>query len=241
MENFNQFQDPQLTNNVNPNSFFKTTFMSNFGLFIISVVFSYLMMSIFSSFFGQNKSLKMHYATFAMLLFVCTTIYKIGNMQSLTSSGYFHLLVILTPILYSILTSFIHFDKSGSIKNLIALFLLSFAISGMFYLIYQITSTSNQKNVHYIIGFITVLWFIVGLSIGDFKINNYILLALIALHARYSSMHSIILGGVSVGLVIQNLASSKKLSLFKDKPVSKTCLQTTTPPVDAEKVDNIIS
>lgn len=199
----------------NPNTFFfQSSVMSTFGLFLVAVAVSYMILSLF---FVHDKSLRNHYTTFVMLLFLSAAIFKLGNTQALTSSRYFYALLFLAPIVYSVITSFVSFEENGSPGNLVALFLTATTVSATLYLIYQIMTNATNKNVHYILGFVTILWFLLGLSFGDYKMNNYVLYSLIALHARDMSTYSGVLGGVSIGMVVHSLASSKSLGLFQEK------------------------
>ena len=96
--------------------------------------------------------------------------------------------------------------------------------------------------MHYIIVFITILWTLLGFSLGNIKMNNYVLFALLVLHARSMSQYSIGLGGVSLGMLIHNLAKSKSLSVFKDESQSncKSTVTTTTTIVDPHSLKNIL-
>lgn len=220
-----------------------TPFQSSIGIYLAVIVFSYLILFGYSQFFHSNpKSLKQHYNSFAFLILAVTALYKLGNLQNIASSQYFLLLLVAVPLFYEILTSFVSLDGSGNATNLVALLLVAISISVVSFSIYNIINTSNEKNVHYIIVFITILWTLLGFSLGNIKMNNYVLFALLVLHARSMSQYSIGLGGVSLGMLIHNLAKSKSLSVFKDESQSncKSTVTTTTTIVDPHSLKNIL-
>lgn len=225
---FNNKPNNQRFNNNNKStyaSFFQSFMASGFVRFILVLIISYMLVSIFGSFaLSNHKSLRDHYSTFVMLLLLGAAVYHLGNLQNLFVSNYIYPLILFTPIFVTALSSFFYFTKDGDALNLFTLFMLSIIISVTLYTIYHITSISNEKISHYIIAFVTILWFLLGLSFGQFKMNNYILFALVALHARDSSQQALGLGGIYLGLMVRSLAVSKSLSVFKDSnPPNNTC------------------
>lgn len=238
----NNFGNLNTSNATNMGAAF-SPFQSSVTIYLAVIVFSYLIMFGYSQFFDSNpKSLKQHYNSFAFLILTVTALYKLGNLQNIASSQYFLLLLVAVPLFYEILTSFVSFDGTGNATNLIALLLLAISISLVSFSIYNIINTSNEKNVHYIIVFITILWTLLGFSLGNVKMNNYVLFALLALHARSMSQYSIGLGGISLGMLIHNLAKSKSLNVFKDESTSncKSTVTTTTTIVDPHSLKSVL-
>ena len=243
MENtFNNSNQTNFANTSNMGSTF-SPFQSSIGLYLVVIMFSYLILFGYSQVFDTNaKSLKQHYNTFAMLILSVTALYKLGNFQNVASSPYFLLSLVAVPLFYEILTSFVSFDGTGNVSNLLALFLLAISISVVSFSIYNVVNVSNEKNVHYIIIFMTILWTLLGFSVGNIKLNNYILFALLSLHARRTSPYSIGLGGVAIGMLIHTISKSKSLSVFKDETNSncKSTVTTTTTIVDPRSLNSIL-